>query len=286
MKNCSLSFLFNMLLGAAGLLSLSCGEQQSATNSSFKTPTVANGFLVDMALEPEADGKCPNGGVTQRYFSDLNANGMFDSGEDAGHPRMYDCYMGGSEKTNPCQPGDFCNRVNLGSDQVVNCDNASESALATVLYIAELNDWATDFEKLTPKQRCYKTKEKGLATKELDIYFSREVKKADFLDYSALTALGLIHDVTINGSTPAMIPSENMAALRKIPRPYSVRLLNFDFSDHDITEILPAAGSNYIYLQGINRTNISNFSKWVFATQSTIKTILASTIIETSGPTP
>jgi len=274
-------FYFSM-----GICLLSCGDGNSSGVSTNKTPATADGFVVDMALEAAPAGKCPSGGVVQRYYSDVNANGTLDSGEDLGHTPLYDCYVGIDPSSNPCEKNNSCNSPNLGLADSKTCQNSSALALDTVFFIASMNSWDKGLENLDPIQKCLKTNEKAQSEKNLDVIFSSRVFDFPKVDYSSLTTFSSLNEIIIDGASNAYIPSENMTAMRSIVRPKSLVIQSFDFSEKEITSILPQKGTDRLLLEGIHVTDLRNFASWIKSSNTLIESIVASSIMTTTGPRP
>lgn len=273
------------ILYVAVAIAGSCGPNGgSELATSDKGQPIRNGFLVDMALTPAPEGKCPEGGVTQNYYYDLNGNGELDSGEDNGLVSAVDCYSGVLVETNPCElKGGIKCEIPTKSNQPLlkDCKDANNEQKLTAAYILMDNGKAD----IPLESACSKLAELSMGVNDTDINLHAS-KNLIFDDYSVLTVMTNINILSIDGVGSAQKEIRNISSLKNLPNRVlgELRLANIDFKDISFLDFLPKSGAKFVRIRNSNLVGFSQLSSWVHISKSPIVEIINSTGIYTSGP--
>ncbi|MEI8026805.1 MAG: hypothetical protein WCI18_10705 [Pseudomonadota bacterium] len=272
------------ILSIAVTLTGSCGPNGgSDLAKSDKAQPIRNGFLVDMALTPAPDGKCPEGGVTQIYYYDLNGNGELDAGEDAGLAPGVDCYSGFLQATNPCETGGSQCEAPLKSNQesLRDCRNVTkEQNLMAAETLA-----ANGKENVPLENACSQLVELSRNVSDTDVYLHLG-KTAGFDDYSFLPVMINIRDLYIDGEGTVQREIRNLNSVKNLPNRIlgELKLWNIDFKQTSFLDFMPQKGAKFLTIEGSHFINISQLATWSYNTKTPIADVIKSTIVTTTGP--
>ncbi len=272
------------ILSIAVTITGSCGPNGGSDLAvADKAQPIRNGFLVDMALTPAPEGKCPEGGVTQNYYYDLNGNGELDPGEDNGLVSAVDCYSGFLQATNPCETGKVKCEIPTKSNQPIlkDCKDATNEQKSTAAEILRFNG-----KKDVPlESACGQLVELSKSVTDTDVYLHRS-KNLSFDDYSILTIMTNINGLVIDGKGSSQKEIRNISSLKSLPYRIlgELRLTDADFKGISFVDFLPEKGAKNVTIYNSNIVGFSKLSSWSYISKSPILEIINSTAIHTTGP--
>ncbi len=249
-----------------------------------KAQPIRNGFLVDMALTPAPEGKCPEGGVTQNYYYDLNSNGELDPGEDTGLVSAVDCYSGVIAKTNPCGKTDGVNcEIPMKSNQPIlkDCKDATNEQKLTAAEILKDNGKSG----IPLEDACSQLVELTKSVTDTDVNLHTG-KILSFDDYSIVTIMSNINNILLDGRGSAQKEIRNISSLKNVPNRMlgELRLSALDFRSISFLDFLPQKGAKFVRIDSSNLVGFSQLSSWSYVTKSPIVEVVNSTKIITVGP--
>jgi hypothetical protein len=274
-----------------GTVASSCGNENNSAEElqSQKAPAVSKEFLVDMSLAPAPEGRCPNGGVIQHYYYDLNANGQMDSGENSSLLPAVDCYENVLPKSNPCMTNVVkCNKPELGSPKKIDsCETANQVQLASIEQTLYLNKIDASSQGATPGAVSCKRFISEPTDFAFGFHFQEGYKKPlDVGDFSIISMIKSVDEILIDGSPNLHLRRlTNIAAVKNSPRVKSNLLLdNIDLEAISLPEFLPTAGTEQIQIHQTNIVDLRSLALWSYQSKSPITEIWDSTITSSSGP--
>jgi hypothetical protein len=280
MKRCLYSILFV-------LLATSCGaSKESELVSEEKAPAISKEFLVDLALSPAPEGKCPNGGVIQSYYYDLNGNGQLDSGENSGLSSAVDCYSGYIEKSNPCENKNAKCAVPITSTPPLlkDCKDATQDQKVMAAKILEYNEKGGVQIDAACATLVDLTKREKDTVVNLNSGISNGAD-ASFSDYSLLPVLSSIGSLVIEGSGSSQKQIRNISAVKNLSSQVQALMIsNLDFKDLPFKDFLPNVGVKNVMISECNMPRFEELARWSYITSSPITQIIDSTAVTTAGP--
>ena len=275
-----------------GIIVSSCGNETGNTAAelqSQKAPAVAKEFLVEMSLAPAPEGSCPNGGVVQHYYYDLNGNGQMDSGENSGLLPAVDCYEEMIPKSNTCKNSlRKCMIPELGvAKKIDSCETADPDQLASINQTLAINEIVTSpSEAAASGDSC-----KKFISVNADFAFAFHLASgksgpAKVGDYSIISMIKSVEQIIVNGATNVTLKNlKNLASIKQSPR-IKVQLVldSIDLGNVSSFDFLPVAGAEQVQILHSNFPDLKGLSKWSYQSKSPITEIWESTIMRTTGP--
>jgi hypothetical protein len=274
-----------------GTVASSCGNENNsaAELQSQKAPAVSKEFLVEMSLAPAPEGRCPNGGVVQHYYYDVNANGLMDTGENSGLLPAIDCYEEVIVNSNPCENNlGKCYIPDLGvAKKIESCETANPEqldAIAHTVAINSANPSPKDGEASVANCKRYLSEQVNYAF--AFHYSTPERLQPKIGDFSIISLIKSVEQILIRGEPNTYLKSlRNLASIKHSPRiKEQLVLQRVDLKTIPSLDFLPASGAGQLQIHQTNVRDLQGLVKWSYQTKSPVTEIWESTITSTSGP--